>query len=265
MSAPGRRGEVEDNWQSTASQGAQPAGVTRKLRGCGRSEDLDCLPAVAFTQAATDAPFLYTARCHMHIALFLQTQPDNEPPLHHPSFNTVAAMLAPASISASTVLLLLASAAAAQDASTTSPAASPTPTSEGVFTIQTSVPAEDPWACFEECFMEPCPPSPCSSTPNASLGTPVPLPRPISESIASIITDPSLSTVTGFMSIPAGETPISTGASQTSTPASSSQTGSTGSPTSSGAPAATGNAVALNANAHLAPLAAAVAGAFALI
>ncbi|EMD59337.1 hypothetical protein COCSADRAFT_30796 [Bipolaris sorokiniana ND90Pr] len=195
-------------------------------------------------------------------------------------------MLASTSISTSTVLLLLASVAVAQDASTTSPSASPTPTSEGVFTIQTSVPAEDPWACFEECFMEPCPPSPLcmhvyqyhaltrpgSSTPNASFGTPVPFPQPISESIASIITDPSLSTVTGVMSIPAGETPISTGASETSTGGSSSQTGSsssqtgnTRSPTSSGLPAATGNAVALNANAYLAPLAAAVAGAFALI
>lgn len=60
MSGPGRRCEVEDNWQSTASQGVQATGVTRKLRGCGRSEDLDCLPtthesippssiAVAFT------------------------------------------------------------------------------------------------------------------------------------------------------------------------------------------------------------------------
>ncbi|EUC38560.1 hypothetical protein COCVIDRAFT_95334 [Bipolaris victoriae FI3] len=185
-------------------------------------------------------------------------------------------MLASTSISTSTVLLLLASVAVAQDAPTTpSPSLGPSPTSEGVFTIQTSVPADDPWACYEECFMEPCPPSPCSSTPNASLGTPIPLPRPISESIASIITDPSLSTVTGVMTIPAGETPetpISTGASETSTGASSSrtgssssQTGSTRSPASSAPPAATGNAVALNANAHLAPLAAAVAGAFALI
>jgi len=64
-----------------------------------------------------------------------------------------------ASLSIST-LLLLASAAVAQDTVATSPFVSPTPTTEEVFTIQTSAvstPVVDPWECYQACFQEPCP------------------------------------------------------------------------------------------------------------
>jgi hypothetical protein len=58
-------------------------------------------------------------------------------------------------------LLLLASVAVAQDDTTTASVA--TSTDDGVLTIQTQTSvSSDPWACYEQqCFMEPCPPSPC--------------------------------------------------------------------------------------------------------
>ncbi|KAL6708351.1 hypothetical protein ACN47E_003275 [Coniothyrium glycines] len=90
-----------------------------------------------------------------------------------------------------TIWLVLASAAVAQQETpsvVTAISITPTPASEEVFTIQTSVPG----------------------SVEGSMGIP-PGETPISpiESIASIITDPLLSTVTGIMSIPPGETPIS--------------------------------------------------------
>ncbi|EDU46405.1 hypothetical protein PtrSN002B_000640 [Pyrenophora tritici-repentis] len=105
-----------------------------------------------------------------------------------------------ASLSIST-LLLLASAAAAQDIVATSPFVSPTPTGEEAFTIQTSTPAAtpvDPWLCYQACLQEPCP-----SCPSGSMMSILPV---SSESVVTAI-DPSLSTVTGIMSIP----PLKTG------------------------------------------------------
>jgi hypothetical protein len=57
-------------------------------------------------------------------------------------------------------LLLLASVAVAQDETpsvVTSPFVSPTPESEGIFTIQTSTDV-DPWSCYMDCVQPPCPP-----------------------------------------------------------------------------------------------------------
>ncbi|EOA88468.1 hypothetical protein ACJQWK_02170 [Exserohilum turcicum] len=163
-------------------------------------------------------------------------------------------------------LLLLASAAVAQGDTTTvvvatSPFVSPTPSSVDIFTIQTSMPAEDPWACYEACLMPPCPSS-CSVS--GSMG--LPLPPPVSESVVSVITDSFLSTVTGAMSIPAGETALSSGASQTPTPSTpSGGLRSTGSPTRSGTPQVTSSAAALDAKAPGMSLVAVVAGALALL
>ncbi|OAL55415.1 hypothetical protein IQ07DRAFT_582908 [Pyrenochaeta sp. DS3sAY3a] len=122
---------------------------------------------------------------------------------------------------AGTALLLLASAASAQSVV-------PAPTTEDVFTIQTSVPGTFSTPCYEVCIQEPCfacaqPSSPLNRSSTALLMDPgsstegfmsIPAgetPLPTSESVVSIITDPLLSTETGVMSIPAGETPLSTG------------------------------------------------------
>ncbi|KAF1844753.1 uncharacterized protein K460DRAFT_416133 [Cucurbitaria berberidis CBS 394.84] len=159
----------------------------------------------------------------------------------------VASMLAPA-------LLLLASAVAGQDTPSvvTSVSISPVPTTEGPFTIQTSVPGTlTTTPCYEVCIMEPCPvcsttlpsdslmsippgetPEPTSVGPiltnplrssvTGNLSTP-PGVTPEPTSIASIITDPLLSSATGNLSIPAGETPLSTGSLDTPAPSRSSQ------------------------------------------
>lgn len=106
------------------------------------------------------------------------------------------------------------------------------------------------------------------------------MPTPISESIATAITDPGLSTVSGTMSIPTGETPASTesitsiptgetptiSSGAVSTPlASSSDMTMTGSPTGSELPQVTTNAAALNAKADGVPFVAAIAGALAFL
>ncbi|CAE7195746.1 hypothetical protein P3342_009951 [Pyrenophora teres f. teres] len=195
-----------------------------------------------------------------------------------------------ASLSMST-MLLLASAAAAQDTVATSPFVSPTPTTEEVFTIQTSAPATtsaaDPWACYQACFQEPCPSCPSGSTmsippvsesvvtaidPSLSTVTGnMSIPPLKTGSIVSIITDPSLSTVTGIMSIPPLETPESSGglmsipAGETPISTDSPTTASSGSATRSAPAQVTTNAAVFMTKDAGIPCMVAFAGALALL
>jgi hypothetical protein len=194
-------------------------------------------------------------------------------------------------------LLLLASAAVAQEETpsvVTSIAISPTPTTEEVFTIQTSTPsASDPWACYVDCLMPPCTtPASCMQrrvsiliavmlTPIGLTGSLTSVP-PVSDTVVSVITDPSLSTVTGIMSIPpletpvstgvmsipAGETPISTGSLDTPAPSTTTMSSSsnlTASATSSGPAEQTTNAAASVVKRDGVPLMIVIAGALALL
>jgi hypothetical protein len=86
---------------------------------------------------------------------------------------------------------------------------------------------------------------------------PVPLPSPTDVSIPT--QDSS-----GFMSIPAGETPISTGSLDTPAPSPSSALASDVSATSSGLPEQTTNAAPM-ARVHEMPIVAAIAGALAFL
>ncbi|KAH7073515.1 hypothetical protein BKA63DRAFT_34496 [Paraphoma chrysanthemicola] len=96
---------------------------------------------------------------------------------------------------------------------------SPTPTTEEVFTIQTSVPGLSSTPCYEVCVMEPC--YPCGQTlSEGSMGIP-PGETPIPSSLLSIITDPLLST-TPLPTTPLPTTPLPTSPLLT-TPAASSR------------------------------------------
>lgn len=141
--------------------------------------------------------------------------------IFHDLSTMLSSMLGPA-------MLLLASAVRAQETPSvvTFISISPVPTTEEVFTIQTSVPGTLTTPCYEVCVQEPC--TACAPPPPASTGlstgtltqpgpsdplmsipageTPLP-----SESVASIITDPIRPSDSGVMGIPSGETPISTG------------------------------------------------------
>ncbi|KAL1795842.1 hypothetical protein ACET3X_006066 [Alternaria dauci] len=180
-------------------------------------------------------------------------------------------------------LLLLASVAVAQEESpsvATSPFVSPTPESEAIFTIQTSVEADpDPWSCYMDCVQPPCPPCtgstisipPVTETESVSSVTPVPMPIATDVSVPSV-TEPVVTTPvpmpsatdvsippqepSGVMSIPAGETPLTTPSSSDSSDASA---------TSSSLPEQTTNAAALLAMGHEFPIVAAVAGALAFL
>ncbi|KAL7777218.1 hypothetical protein CFE70_007641 [Pyrenophora teres f. teres 0-1] len=178
-----------------------------------------------------------------------------------------------ASLSMST-LLLLASAAAAQDTVATSPFVSPTPTTEEVFTIQTSAPATtsaaDPWATMSippvsESVVTAIDPSLSTVTGNMSI------PPLKTGSIVSIITDPSLSTVTGIMSIPPLETPESSGglmsipAGETPISTDSPTTASSGSATRSAPAQVTTNAAVFMTKDAGIPCMVAFAGALALL
>ncbi|KAH7392998.1 hypothetical protein BKA66DRAFT_606922 [Pyrenochaeta sp. MPI-SDFR-AT-0127] len=107
-------------------------------------------------------------------------------------------------------LLLLASAVGAQETPSvvTFISISPVPTTEEVFTIQTSVPGTLTTPCYEVCVQEPC--TACPSDPLMSI-PPGETPLPSSETVVSIITDPIRPSDSGVMGIPSGETPISTG------------------------------------------------------
>jgi hypothetical protein len=61
---------------------------------------------------------------------------------------------------APTVLLLGAAVAQGTPSVVTFQSIAPVPTTEGVFTIQTSVPGMPSSICYENCIMEPCAPCP---------------------------------------------------------------------------------------------------------
>ncbi|KAI8943558.1 hypothetical protein NX059_001555 [Plenodomus lindquistii] len=129
-----------------------------------------------------------------------------------------------ASISIPT-LLLLASGISAQDVPSvvTSISISPTPASEELFTIQTSVPSIGTASYDCDCIQEPCPPCPTGDVWSIPPGeTPIstdavwslpPGETPIStgEVPSTIFTNPLRSSESAINFIPPGETPISTG------------------------------------------------------
>ncbi|KAH8716935.1 hypothetical protein GQ44DRAFT_394918 [Phaeosphaeriaceae sp. PMI808] len=105
---------------------------------------------------------------------------------------------------------------------------SPVPTTEGVFTIQTSVPAFPTTACFEVCIMQPCPPCSRQVTSEGSMGIP-PGETPIASSLISDrpsnpITTPAGSTAAGNLS----SVRTSAGSSPASSPAGSAGSSSAG-------------------------------------
>ncbi|KAH7089922.1 hypothetical protein FB567DRAFT_314842 [Paraphoma chrysanthemicola] len=113
---------------------------------------------------------------------------------------------------------------------------SPTPTTEEVFTIQTSVPGMSSTPCYEVCVMEPC--YPCGQTlSEGSMGIP-PGETPIPSSLLSIITDPLLST-TPLLTTPLPTTPLPTTPAASSRPSASSSANGT---VSVPAPSRPGNA-----------------------
>lgn len=72
------------------------------------------------------------------------------------------------------------------------------PTTEEVFTIQTSIPSRSASACYEVCIQEPCPP--CASPATSPTTSPTP---------SNVLTSQGgLSSVPGSMGIPSGETPL---------------------------------------------------------
>ena len=156
--------------------------MKEKLCGCGRSEDLAsspppltraCPPQLGNGRGASASFILGTAvRTRvLPSAAILLCALEKTPNITIKGQYRDNIVTMRASISSSVAiptLLLLASAAVAQDASTsvsvvTSPFVSPSPTDEQVYTIQTDTTAvaSDPWACYQDCFMPPCPPLAC--------------------------------------------------------------------------------------------------------